>query len=406
MPELLCDHPPGLSADGPVARRILVSSTAQARRAVATAVAGGHRIASSAAARTGAPDTARRPPCAIVDLSAMNAVHFDPERGAFAVEAGARPADVQRILYQRWGVTVPPAAGPRPCGLGCHRPLAPHGLSDAYTCAVEVVLVDAYGQTRAVVATGAPGDPHRDLWLAHTTVGAEQIGLVTRYWFRTPGSLGDDPAALLPRAPSALLSSVVVMPNGELGQRQLPALLHNYRRWRQHRPHTNARAAYRSVFGGIALSGPRRDIGVGAVLALHVDSAVPEAEQALRTDRAALTAGLTLSDRCRVLPPRRLPWLAQWHTLPPAPADPAGLLPVEADCDCELCSVTTSALCAPGGTCTDSLIALDAFSYGPGGTSAPTATGTPHHRTHAPHCRTGLQTRMAKAAWDPRGVFL
>ncbi|MEU9335484.1 FAD-binding protein [Streptomyces sp. NPDC048290] len=404
MLELLCDHPSVARTGGPIPRRVLVSSTAQARRAVATAVAGGHRIAATAAEGSAGADGSRRPPCAVVDVSAMTGVYFDPERGAFAVEAGARPADVQRILYQRWGVTVPSAPGPRPCGLGCHRALAPHGLCDAYQCAVEVVLVDSYGQTRAVVATNAPGDPHRDLWLAHMTVGAEQIGLVTRYWFRTPGADGDDPATLLPRAPSALLSSVVVMPSGELGHRQLPALLNNYRRWRQQRPHTNARAAYRSVLGGIALSGPRRDIGVGAVLALHVDSAVPEAEQALCADRAALTAGLTLSERCRVLPPRRLPWLAQWHTLPPAPADPDGLLPVEADCDCELCSVTASALCTPGGTCADTLIALDAFSYGPGGATA--ATPTPPHRTHARDCRTALQTRTAKAAWDPRGVFL
>ncbi|MFJ5266350.1 hypothetical protein ACIQAC_38445 [Streptomyces sp. NPDC088387] len=402
MLEHLCDHMPGASGDVRIPRRVLVSSTAQARRFVAAAVAAGDRVAVGGANREEPRNGNGLPPRAYVDLSAMNAVYFDTDRGAFAVEAGARSTDVQRTLYQRWGVMIPPVGRRRTCGPGCHRPGAAHGLADEYHCAVEIVLVNAYGQTRSVVATSDPDDPHRDLWLAHTTVGAEQFGLVTRYWFRSPGTGGDDPAGLLPRAPVILLSALVVMPNGELGHGQLPALLHNYRRWQQ-RSHTNSAAVYRSVFGGIALPGAERDTGVGAVLALHVDSAVPDAERMLRADRAALTDGLTLTEKCQVLPPRRLPWLDRWHSLSLAVADPGGVVPVHADCGCEMCRVTTSALRGSDGSASGSLIALDAFSYGANGTAAGTAPDAPGP-AHVSTCR--LQARTAKAAWDPRGVFL
>jgi hypothetical protein len=71
---------------------------------------------------------------------------------------------------------------------------------------VEVVVVDAAGAARSVVATREPSDPNRDLWWAHTGGGGGNFGVVTPYWFRSPGARAGDPAALLPKAPDSMLT--------------------------------------------------------------------------------------------------------------------------------------------------------------------------------------------------------
>ena len=54
-------------------------------------------------------------------------------------------------------------------------------------------------RARSVVATRESSDPNRDLWWAHTGGGGGNFGVVTRYWFRSPGAAGersrDAPAA-------------------------------------------------------------------------------------------------------------------------------------------------------------------------------------------------------------------
>ncbi|MET8982258.1 hypothetical protein ABZX85_42420 [Streptomyces sp. NPDC004539] len=213
MFDRLCDNKPGIFEAAPLSRRVLVSSTSQALRAVAEAVESGHRVAVGGADLSGDRRGAAQPQ-RVVDLSPMNAVYFDEERRAFAVEAGARPSAVRHTLHERWGVVVPSLAGPDTCCRGClpdgRRPEAARRLATEYLYAIEAVLVDAYGRTRPVVATRDPGDRHRDLWLAHRAVGAEHFGLVTRYWFRSPGAVGEDPAELLPQAPTPRLASAAV----------------------------------------------------------------------------------------------------------------------------------------------------------------------------------------------------
>ncbi|AZQ39118.1 hypothetical protein EJ357_41515 [Streptomyces cyaneochromogenes] len=65
-----------------------------------------------------------------------------------------------------------------------------------------------------MVATREPADPHRDLWWAHTGGGGGSFGIVTRYWFRTPGADGDDPSGLLPAPPAGVLSFSVSCAKG------------------------------------------------------------------------------------------------------------------------------------------------------------------------------------------------
>jgi len=113
-------------------------------------------------------------------------------------------------LFDRWGIVVPLGEYPE-IGMGGHvvggafgflcRQL---GLAADYLYAVEVVTVDEAGRARSVVATRDALDPNHDLWWAHTGAGGGNLGVVTRYWFRSPEALGDDPATLLPRAPESI----------------------------------------------------------------------------------------------------------------------------------------------------------------------------------------------------------
>src|SRR6266702_3171590 len=138
----------------------------------------------------------------IIDVSSMNRVYYDAERRAIAVEAGATVGQTFQALFEKWGVVVPLGEYPG-IGMGGHvvggafgllcRQL---GLAADYLYAVEVVTVDEGGVARSVVATRETSDPHRDLWWAHTGGGGGNFGVVTRYWFRSPGASGQDPAEL------------------------------------------------------------------------------------------------------------------------------------------------------------------------------------------------------------------
>ena len=188
----------------------LVSSTDQVVAAVEEAVREGRRLAVTSGGHClegFVSDPAVR---VIIDVSPMKRVYYDAERGAVAVEAGATVGETFRTLFETWGVVIPLGEYPE-IGLGGHvaggafgflcRQL---GLAADYLYAVEVVTVDERGRASSVVATREMSDPHRDLWWAHTGGGGGNFGVVTRYWFRSPGASGEDPAKLLPRAPESI----------------------------------------------------------------------------------------------------------------------------------------------------------------------------------------------------------
>ena len=78
------------------------------------------------------------------------------------------------------------------------------GLAADYLYAVEVVTVDDGRPASVVVATREASDPDRELWWAHTGAGGGNFGVVTRYWFRSPGAAGEIPRRCLPRAPESI----------------------------------------------------------------------------------------------------------------------------------------------------------------------------------------------------------
>ncbi|MFI6026173.1 FAD-binding oxidoreductase [Amycolatopsis magusensis] len=173
----------------------------------------------------------------VIDISEMDAVYFDPERQAFAVEAGATLGQVYRTLFLGWGVTIPAGTCPS-VGAGGHVAGGGYGaLSHKYGSvvdhlyAVEVVVVDRSGRARSVVATREPHDPNRDLWWAHTGGGGGNFGIVTRYWFRSAGVSGNDPAALLPQPPAILRQASVAWKWPDVSEQVFSRLLRNYTTW-------------------------------------------------------------------------------------------------------------------------------------------------------------------------------
>src|SRR3954466_1429593 len=188
----------------------LASSTAEGVSASEDAVAEGRRLVVTSGGHCLEGFVADPEVRVIIDVSPMKRVYYDADIGAVTVEAGATVGETFRALSERWGIVLPLGEYPA-IGMGGHvaggafgflcRQL---GLAADYLHAVEVVTVDQEGRATSVVATREPSDPHRELWWAHTGGGAGNFGVVTRYWFRSPGASGEDPATLLPRAPESI----------------------------------------------------------------------------------------------------------------------------------------------------------------------------------------------------------
>lgn len=188
----------------------VVRSTDEVVAAVQWAVDSGRPVSVRSGGHSLENSVGEHPDGVIIDMTGMNAIHFDPDRRAVVLESGATLGEVYRTLYLTWGVTVPGGWCHSVCvgghiqGGGYGSLSRTHGSVVDHLYAVEVVVVDEAGRARAVLATRESGDPHHDLWWAHTGGGGGNFGVVTRYWLRSPGAEGDDPADLLPRPPASL----------------------------------------------------------------------------------------------------------------------------------------------------------------------------------------------------------
>jgi hypothetical protein len=215
----------------------LVGSTDQVVSAVEEAVEEGRRLAVTSGGHCLEGFVSDPEMRVILDVSPMKRVYYDAERGAVAVEAGATVGETFRALFETWGVVIPLGEYPE-IGMGGHvvggafgflcRQL---GLAADYLYAVEVVTVDEGGRASSVVATLETSDPHRDLWWAHTGGGGGNFGVVTRYWFRSPGASGEDPARLLPRAPVSITTFKAEWNWTDIDQPSFLRLLRNHGIW-------------------------------------------------------------------------------------------------------------------------------------------------------------------------------
>ncbi|WP_328308031.1 FAD-binding protein [Streptomyces sp. NBC_00442] len=300
----------------------VVGSAEQARDVVQSAVRDGKRLS----VRGGGhcyEDFVFDPDVRVVlDMSRLNQVFYDPARRAFAVEAGAQLLDVYENLYRFWGVTVPAGicfsvgAGGHVSGGGWGMLCRKHGLVVDHLQAVEVIVVDASGTARLVTASRDSTGPLRELWWAHTGGGGGNFGVVTRYWFRTPGARGNEPSELLPAPPPEVLLHATSWSWDALDRADLIRLAGNYGAW--HAAHRDPGTAFDGLCSYLVL-GHRSGGSVSMVT--QVDASDPDASALLAQYLEAVTQGVRaaaapMSEPAGEHPalpgfasPRRIPWL-------------------------------------------------------------------------------------------------
>lgn len=214
-----------------------VNSTAQVIAALQDAVNGNRRVAVTSGGHclegfVSDPDVR-----VLIDISAMKHIAFDSARSAIVVEAGATVGETFAALFKNWGTLIPLGEYPG-IGMGGHVAggafgflCRQFGLAADYLYAVEVVTVDGSGRANSVIATREPADPNRELWWAHTGGGGGNFGIVTRYWFRSAGLSGDDPATLLPRAPDSITTIKATWNWSDIDRDSFSRLLGNHGTW-------------------------------------------------------------------------------------------------------------------------------------------------------------------------------
>lgn len=137
---------------------------------------------------------------AVIDMSALNQVGFDPVRNAFFVDAGCENWTVYRTLLNGFNKTLPAGscysvgAGGHITGGGYGLLSRLHGLTVDHLSAVDIVTWDGQSgraELRHVPAESASSD-ERDLFWALCGAGCGNFGVIVRYYFaQLPDAPGD-----------------------------------------------------------------------------------------------------------------------------------------------------------------------------------------------------------------------
>jgi hypothetical protein len=227
----------------------------------------------------------------LLDMSQYDEVTFDEQYKAFSIGAGATLETVYKALFYGWGVTVP-GGGCLGVGVGGHFSGGGYGpLSRKYGSVVdhlygvEVVVVDAHGRARSVVATRDNQD--KDLWWAHTGGGGGNFGVVTRYLMRTAGAKGSDPARLLPKAPASLLSTILIYDWKTTTQAGFVRTLRNWFDFFEQ--HNTADSPYATLYSPLILTPVKAG---NYLLSTQIDASVPNAANLMKAFNAAMVAGV------------------------------------------------------------------------------------------------------------------
>ncbi|QNE21182.1 FAD-binding oxidoreductase [Kribbella qitaiheensis] len=300
----------------------MITSAEDAEHAVREAVQAGKRVSIRGGGHCFSDFVCNPEIEVVLDVSQLTRVYYDQVRRAFAVEAGARLMNVYESLFKGWNVTIPGGicysvgVGGHISGGGYGLLSRAHGLTVDHLYAVEVVTVGANGKVRTVVATREPNDPNRDLWWAHTGAGGGNFGVVTKYWFRSPGAKGSNPSDQLINPPSTVLISAIEFPWDQLTPAKFHRLLKNFGGWHQRNASPNSPNVQLSSLFNVS-SKAHGSLGMFT----QVPNDNPNARAILDDYLAAITKGVGITAQEVTKPlaevgvlsgfaePRELPWL-------------------------------------------------------------------------------------------------
>lgn len=244
----------------------------------------------------------------VIDLAGMNRISWDPGRRAVAVEPGASLLEVYEALYTTWGVTIPGGTtgsvgmGGQVPGGGYGMLARRDGLVVDHLDAVEVVVVDGAGSVRTVVGSRDERDPNHDLWWGFTGAGGGNFGVVTKFWFRTPGSTSQTPSGVLPVPPASVLLSQIGIPWSTLDETRFARLLKNFGSFFER--HQQPGTPYGDMFSFLVLN-HRSAGGIGIVT--QFDAGVPDARNLLSGFLGEVIEGVAGPEF--LTPAGELPWL-------------------------------------------------------------------------------------------------
>lgn len=301
----------------------LVRTTEQVVRAVQEAVDGNKRISVRSGGHCYTDFVFNPEVRVVIDTSLLDTVGYDEDLKAFEVGAGSTLLHVYDSLFKGWGVTIPGGmcysvgAGGHISGGGYGMLSRRHGLTVDHLYAVEVVVVDADGKARSVVATRQADDPNRDLWWAHTGGGGGNFGVITRYWFRSPDATGTGSASLLPKPPKEVLVSALAVPWSELDKGSFVSLVQKFGAWHEKNGSAGSSAASLCSF---LMMNHKANGSIG--LLTQIDATVPDAEKVLDGFLTEITSSLSdaavrpmsepvgeLGALPHLFTPQRIPWL-------------------------------------------------------------------------------------------------
>lgn len=285
-----------------------VFSSEQARDAVQAAMEDGQRIAVRSGGHCLDNLVDNPSVTALIDVSQLNAVFYDPIHNAFSVGSGAQLGDMYKQTYLGYGVVVPGGTCPT-VGMGGYVQgggfgslSRQYGLVVDHLYGVEVVTVNASGQAEIIVATSESRDPNQSLWWAHTGSGGGNFGVVTRFLFRSPSAAGTDPTRLLPQPPGASLVTVVAWPWSTMTEQSFTQLVNNHGAW--HAANSTPGTPYASLFSGLALTSFS---GGNIALIAEMDATVSNATGLMNDYIAAVSAGVSAPSA--VVEQTTIPWL-------------------------------------------------------------------------------------------------
>ncbi|MCT2385869.1 FAD-binding oxidoreductase [Erwinia pyrifoliae] len=312
------------------AKILLPGNTPEAVQCIQEAVQQGQRISVRAGGNCYQDFTCHAGVEVLIDVSDMDDIAFDPDMQAIAVGAGATLSRTYEVLYRRWNVTLPggPASGVgmggHICGGGFGLLSRRYGLTVDHLHAIEIITVDESGKALAIIARRDPDCPNHDLWWAHAGGGGGQLGIVTKFWFRSPQALGNEPVQILPTPPSEVYLCVKVIPWEKLGKDDFIRLMRNYGRW--YETHQHADRPESSLAGYLVMY--QQAQGFVALLT-QMDASVSNATAILGQYHRDIFEGIDgvagFQGLSHMETPRKLPWLKSVRLLgtnSPSLADP------------------------------------------------------------------------------------